>query len=56
MTQLPTKVSYLVLYLLKNSLEDVHTSVGHVNLGLLIVRGHKVIITLTERERERQIK
>ena len=51
-----------MLYLLQDSLEDVHTSIGHVDLGLLVVRRHKVIVTLTgvgrkgervgERERE----
>ena len=52
-----------MLHLLQDPLEDVDTSVGHVDLGLLVVRRHKVIVTLTgggrkegggERERERE--
>ena len=52
-----------MLHLLQDPLEDVDTSVGHVDLGLLVVRRHKVIVTLTgggrkegggERERERR--
>jgi hypothetical protein len=41
-----------MLHLLQDSLEDVHTSVGHMDLGLLVVGRHKVIVTLTGTVRE----
>ena len=42
-----------MLNLLQNSLENINTGIGHVNFGLLVVRGHKVIVALAEREREK---